>query len=163
MTVALHDRRSLIHGNLLRFLLIFHYWCYVGRFRGLLHFRLFGDVINSTFIHHIAHHHNADQKHEHHRSDCQTTSRKRPIHYRSVTLRETRTQTEIEISRRLHRAETPDYLPQLRLLLVKLATRSTVAQVLGRGHAARLSKHQLLELSTNHFTIVFSHKSFSYK
>jgi hypothetical protein len=78
-------------------------------------------------------------------------------------LSESRTQTEIEIRRCFHRAETPDDLPQLRLLLVKLTTRSTVTQVLSHSRVARVTNHQLIELSTNYFAIVFSHNSFTYK
>ena len=77
--------------------------------------------------------------------------------------KEPRTQAEIEICRGLDRAETPHYLPQFRRLLVKLTARSAPVQVLSRSPAARFTKHQLIEPSTNHFAIVFSHNSFTYK
>src|SRR5215211_1525630 len=74
---------------------------------------------------------------------------------------QTRTQTEIEIRRRRNGAETADHLSQLRLLLVKLPASGTLPQVFHCSRAARLTKHQLIEFSTNHFATVFSHNTFT--
>jgi hypothetical protein len=78
-------------------------------------------------------------------------------------IRQPSAQTKIKIRRRRDCAETADYLPQSRLLLIKLATRGTLAQVLCHRGTTRLVEHQLVEFLTNHFTIVFSHNFFTYK
>jgi hypothetical protein len=75
----------------------------------------------------------------------------------------TRTQTEIEIRRRSDGAQTPDDLSQLSLPVMKLPARSTLSQVFHCSRAARVIKHQLIELSTNYFAIVLSHNFFTYK
>ena len=78
-------------------------------------------------------------------------------------VRQTRTQAEVEISRCFDDAETADNLPQFGLLLVKLATVATLAQMLRRTHTAIFANHQLFELAANCFTFCFSHNFLTYK
>ena len=72
-------------------------------------------------------------------------------------VRQTRSQTEVEIRRRLDRAQTADDLPQLRLLLVKLAALTTLLKMLRRGDAELIAQRQLVEFATNCFTFCFLH------
>ena len=106
----------------------------------------------------------ARRKHEQHcrqRKTSRQTANNERSHFESVS--ESSAQTEIKIRRRCDRAETTDYLPQLRLLSLKLTTSRTLAQVLRPQTCCTPLQHQLIEFPTNHFTIVFSHNFFTYK
>src|ERR1051326_1628298 len=66
------------------------------------------------------------------------------------TIRQSRTQTKIEIRRCRDCPETADDLSQPRLLLIELATLGTLSQVLGGSNADCLAERQLVELLADH-------------
>jgi hypothetical protein len=114
-------------------------------------------------IHHVSHQQRCHCEKEQQRCERETALQKGPVNRRVRLVGESRPQTEIKVWRCGDGAETSDYLSQLRLLLLKLTARRTLAQMFGSGSAARLIKHQLIEFSTNQFAIVFLHNFFTYK
>jgi hypothetical protein len=116
-------------------------------------------------IENVSYQDRSHHKNEQHCREREASSHEWPEMKRGAVsiIRQSRAQTKIKIRRRRDCAETADYLSQLRLLLIKLATRGTPSQVLHDSGTTHLVEHQLVEFLTNYFTIVFSHNFFTYK
>src|ERR1044072_412586 len=113
----------------------------------------------------VAHNDRAQHKNKQHYDKRKAWTRDWPEMKCSTirTIRQSRTQTKIEIRRCRDCPETADDLSQPRLLLIELATLGTRSHVLVGSNADCLAERQLVELLADHFTIVFSHNFFTYK